>query len=536
MNNYYKRTVDILILLALNLSSSVLAQTDLDKELITGLVVDKTIPSEENHTYKIELENGMAVIGKVTQKGIDIAITIYQPDGNLLKIVDNQKETVGVESFDITANQSGKYKFSIHSVAKDNEKGEYTLKVDKILNLSENTRRITQKELPTETLFAIWESSLTDSTAAETFIANQPERYVAEPIEGDHNNMLVTYFCIPDKTTEYVMLSGGPDFLGLRFQRLPNTKLHFVTQKVPKDARFSFGFNYFNLFKAGPNHEIESRNIRHAYDGIVEMPDAPKQIYITERANVNRGTLFPTSIKSKILNEERKITIHTPAQYNPKQPHNLVIVFDGESYGARLERSPRVPTPTIMDNLLADKKIPPTVTVLVWSMGKRSEDLISEKFGDFISTELIPWIRSNYNIHSTPDKVLLAGSSRGGFAASFIALNHSDVAGNVLSQSGSYWIKGTKNENHWTYPEDDGKLITAYKNSKVLPIKFYMDIGLYDAGASMLGMNRQFRDILIVKGYDVDYREFKGGHHYVNWRGTLSDGLISLMGVKRNQK
>jgi enterochelin esterase family protein len=49
----------------------------------------------------------------------------------------------------------------------------------------------------------------------------------------------------------------------------------------------------------------------------------------------------------------------------------------------------------------------------------------------------------------------------------------------------------------------------------------------------MLGMNRQFRDILKVKGYNVDYREFNGGHNYVNWRGTLADGLISLIGTKK---
>ncbi|WP_020531204.1 hypothetical protein [Flexithrix dorotheae] len=79
------------------------------------------------------------------------------------------------------------------------------------------------------------------------------------------------------------------------------------------------------------------------------------------------------------------------------------------------------------------------------------------------------------------------------------------MIGNVLSQSGSYWIKGIKDENHWIYPEDDGKLINAYMISERLPIEFYM-----------LGMNRQFRDILKLKGYDVEYQEFKGGHNYVN--------------------
>ncbi len=91
-------------------------------------------------------------------------------------------------------------------------------------------------------------------------------------------------------------------------------------------------------------------------------------------------------------------------------------------------------------------------------------------------------------------------------------------------------MTATKDENHWIYPKYEGKLIKAYKNSQRLPIKFYMDIGLYDAGASMLGMNREFRDILEIKGYEVYYNEFNGGHSYVNWRGTFSNGLISLIG------
>lgn len=531
MNKLLRFAIPILLLTS-SLTNTISAQLNSAIQLVANETIEKTISAEEIHTYTAELENGMAIIGKITQKGIDLVIDVYKPNGQLLQQIDSPNGIDGDEPFDITANQSGLYKFAIHSLDREAKNGNYTLEVKQIFSLSENTKRITKKELPTETLYSLWEASLTDSTVIDKFLDNQPEQHIIEAIDGNNTHMLVTYFCIPNDNTDYVMLSGGPDFLGLRFQRLPNTKLHFVTQRVPKDARFNYGFNYFNLDKAGPNDEIESRSMQHAYDGTLEMPNAPKQPYITDRENVENGALLVTSIESEILCEERKITVHTPANYNATKPHNLLIIFDGESYGARPNRWSRIPTPTIMDNLLAENKITPTVTVLVWSMGKRSSDLISEEFGDFIALELIPWARSAYNIDTDADKVVLAGSSRGGFAASFIALRHSDVIGNVLSQSGSYWIKGTEDENHWIYPEDNGKLIDLYKQSERLPIKFYMDVGLYDAGASMLGMNRQFRDILEVKGYEVDYREFKGGHNYVNWRGTLSDGLISLIGEK----
>lgn len=513
--------------------AQVSAQTSDGSVLKEGKKISRSISTLEKHTYTVELDNGMAIIGELVQKGIDLVIDIHMPNGHFLKQIDSPNGAKGPERFDFTARESGTYKFVIHSLDQKGDNGRYALNVEQVLSLSANTKRITKKELPTETLYNLWESSLIDSNAIDNFVASQPESHIIEPIEGDDKNWLVTYFCVPNENTEYVMLSGGPDFLGLRFQRLVNTKLFFVTQRVPKDGRFNYGFNYFNLDKAGPNGEIESRSMEHAYDGVVEMPDAPKQIYIAERENVAKGILRPVSVESEILNEVRKITIHTPANYNALTPHNLLIIFDGEAYGARPDRGSRIPTPTIMDNLAAAGKIPPTVTVLVWSMGKRSKDLISDKFGDFVASELIPWVRSEYNIYPQADKVVVAGSSRGGFAASYIALRHSEVIGNVLSQSGSYWIKGTKEENHWIYPEDNGKLINAYKQSRPLPIKFYMDIGLYDAGASMLGMNRQFRDILELKGYEVDYREFKGGHSYVNWRGTLSDGLIVLLGNEK---
>ncbi len=143
-------------------------------------------------------------------------------------------------------------------------------------------------------------------------------------------------------------------------------------------------------------------------------------------------------------------------------------------------------------------------------MGKRDKDLISDSFADFIAKELIPWSRENYNIGNQSNHVCVAGSSRGGFAASFIAFKHWKHIGNIISQSGSYWITGTEQQNHWIYPTEKGKLIDAYSKSPKLPLKFYMDIGLYDSGAAMLGMNREFRSILEITGYEVDYNDFKG--------------------------
>jgi enterochelin esterase-like enzyme len=62
-------------------------------------------------------------------------------------------------------------------------------------------------------------------------------------------------------------------------------------------------------------------------------------------------------------------------------------------------------------------------------------------------------------------------------------------------------------------------------------LRFYLDAGSFEGGegGGNLGTTRFLRDVLRAKGYSVDYREFIGGHDYVNWRGTLADGLIALL-------
>ena len=50
---------------------------------------------------------------------------------------------------------------------------------------------------------------------------------------------------------------------------------------------------------------------------------------------------------------------------------------------------------------------------------------------------------------------------------------------------------------------------------------------------NQLNTNRHLRDVLIAKGYSVQYQEFNGNHTYVNWRGSFGDGLVSLIGSEK---
>ncbi|MCA0131728.1 alpha/beta hydrolase [Winogradskyella alexanderae] len=489
--------------------------------------VEKKIDKDEENSYSIFLKNGEAILANINQLSIDVVIDIYDSDHQLLKSIDGAGY---IEHIDFSAKRSDNYFFKVYPFDKEAFGGVYLFEVKEIMILEENVKRIAKKEIPSKTLYNLWVKSLKEKNVIDEFLNSHKTKHIIEPIQGNSIESRVTYFYVPSKDAEYVMQSGGPDFMGLRFKQLGNTKLFFTSHVVPNDALFNYGFNEFKLYALGPEEEYSYRDMEHVYDDFVQMPGVIRNPYSIENSEVKKGVLNEFTIPSSYLNEDRKITVYLPNSYDSNKEHKLLILFDGEEYGAILNRRAEVPTPIILDNLLANNKIEPTIAVMVWSLGKRNKDLISASFGSFIARELVSWARESFTIGLKPNDICVAGSSRGGYAASFIASQHSDIIGNVISQSGSFWITNNDKNNHWMYPTKQGQLIQFFKNSKKLPIRFYLDIGLYDQGASMLGMNREFRSIIESKGYDFVYEEFKGGHSYLNWKETLPNGVISIFG------
>ncbi len=116
----------------------------------------------------------------------------------------------------------------------------------------------------------------------------------------------------------------------------------------------------------------------------------------------------------------------------------------------------------------------------------------------------------------------MGGSSLGGLTAAFAALRRPDLFGNVLSQSGSYWWRPPDDaEPHW--------LARQFEAAPRLPLRFYLDVGSLESDGQRRA-NERLRDVLQGKGYPVRYAEFRGGHTFLCWQGTLSDGLLALLG------
>jgi enterochelin esterase family protein len=263
---------------------------------------------------------------------------------------------------------------------------------------------------------------------------------------------------------------------------------------------------------------------------MVEMPDAPLQPWLAKRKEVPAGVVEKQQFKSNLLKNEREIAVYTPPRYSKDaKPYGVLVLFDEKPYLDEYV----IPTPTILDNLIADRRIPPLVAILVDNApgdARFRELTCNRTFADFLSSELMPWARRLYNIAADPRQIIVGGSSLGGLAAACTALWHSDSFGNVLSQSGAFFWAPPKSDN----PEPNW-VAKEFIASPKLPLRFYMDAGTEELdfsglGGGILAPNRNLRDVLLARGYEVHYQEFAGGHDFLSWRGTLADGLIILMG------
>lgn len=250
----------------------------------------------------------------------------------------------------------------------------------------------------------------------------------------------------------------------------------------------------------------------------------------TETQNhVAKGRIAKYQVSSQFLHNRRDVWVYTPANYSRHvTPYPLLIVFDGQAYISQL-----IPTPIILDNLIAEGRIPPVVAIFVSSIdqSKRNRELPCYKpFANFVSDELQAWVHKYFNVTSDPQRTILAGSSFGGLAATYIAFKHPNQFGNVLSQSGAFWWKPQNTTR-------DQWLTTQIAKADKVPVRFYLDVGSeetdkYTNYDSMIEVNQKLRDTLQNKGYTVYYDEFKGDHEYESWRKTFSQGLIVLFGQK----
>lgn len=214
----------------------------------------------------------------------------------------------------------------------------------------------------------------------------------------------------------------------------------------------------------------------------------------------------------------RKVIVYIPSQYVPGTPAPLIVTAD--AYGART-------LPTILDNMIAEHRLPAIVAVMIANGGGDSRgsergleyDSVNGKNAEFIEAEVLPRVEKDFGVTLTRDgdgRMTLGGSS-GGAAAFTMAWFHPELYHRVIAYSGTFVNQNSDDYPHgaWEYHE---KLIP---NGPAKPLRVWLQVGEHDNGAASASSgfhnwviaNIRMANVLKAKGYHYQFIFAKAAGH-----------------------
>jgi iron(III)-enterobactin esterase len=210
---------------------------------------------------------------------------------------------------------------------------------------------------------------------------------------------------------------------------------------------------------------------------------------------------------------KREVNVYIPAHYLPGTPAPLLFCHDAMGMH---DNKPAPYLPTILDNLIAEKRLPPMIAVMVMPSNQRSleYDTVSGKFAEFVEAEVLPRVARECNVAFTTDpnaRATLGGSS-GGAAAMSMAWFHPELYRRVLVFSGTF--VNLRNDpaaaphGAWEFHENFIPKTTPNK-----PLRIWLEVGEKDngAGGANAGMgnwvlaNMHLAEALKAKGYHYQF-------------------------------
>ena len=533
------------------------------RALSFGVPIERDVRSGEVHEYGLTVAAGDLVSGTIELRSVEALVEVVGGGDVVLESaypVPPNPERIG-----FLAPRSGTYRLRIkafdrfdagpqwapgeHLPVVGTASGSYTLRLDNapVATRMRGVQPGAREEYPSTRLVRLTRDLQGGQRdALESFwreVAGGGP--IVQEIPGNDRDVDVTFLWRGIYDTRNVLLVWCPRTEDCYMSRLPGTDVWYKTVRLRRGTRVGYDIS--------PNDREEDRwatrqldplNPRRTPDdptyplfatSVLDMPGAPDEQWALRRP-VRRGLIEERAVTSAllrnpVLGNERPIWIYTPPGYAPTAgPYPLLLLLDGAAYVSNRFGN----APATLDNLINDGRIRPAI--VVFDLGNRGGGPAGRaRYGEALVQELMPMLRASYPISTSPADTVIGGSSGGGLAAAEIALLHSDVFGNVLSQSGAF-------RGRLPGAEEPNSTAQAYLAAPRKPIRFYLEVGLYDnvpsAGLPLHEMvldetnlmgNRHLRDVLRAKGYDVTYREVGGGHEWVHWRAMLADGLMTLL-------
>jgi len=251
-----------------------------------------------------------------------------------------------------------------------------------------------------------------------------------------------------------------------------------------------------------------------------------------------RGFTPPDLTKVQVYPQpyQRAVTVYVPPNYVAGTPAPLIVSLDGTGY---------LMNHYILDNLIAQHRIPPVVAVMIANGGGDAQgsqrgleyDTMSGLFSEFVESEVLPLVEKNAGVKITkdPEGRMAMGGSSGASAAFTMAWFHPELYHRIVSYSGTfvnqqYPLIAAYPHGAWEYHEH------LIPQSEPKPIRIWMEVGdadllnpnsLRDGMHDWVAANNAMATVLKAKGYHYQYVfALHAGHVDGNVRNqTLPEAL-----------
>jgi hypothetical protein len=110
---------------------SALAQTQ-TPALTLGQPIEKELAAGESHSYGVNLEAGQFMFAVVNQRGIDVTVAVFGPEGEQVGWFDSPNGGYGIEGVGVEAEVSGAYQLEVRPFSEDTEAGRYEIVLERI--------------------------------------------------------------------------------------------------------------------------------------------------------------------------------------------------------------------------------------------------------------------------------------------------------------------------------------------------------------------------------------------------------------------
>ena len=153
------------------------------QKLEAGKAFEREIGGAEKHRYNVQLKKGEAYNVVVEQRGADVVLRVYAPDGSLAADIDTPNGTKGDEPLTFVALADGNYLVEISPLEADAPRGKYFVKTAAARAATKAERD--EAQLKNDLLAVVRTlddaANRGDKTAGERIIADD---YIVTSIEG----------------------------------------------------------------------------------------------------------------------------------------------------------------------------------------------------------------------------------------------------------------------------------------------------------------------------------------------------------------